>query len=207
MKRVKSADFAVLWDLDGTLVDTVELHVWAFIEALRILGYPVREEYARMYRSKVGERFDSIVREIFPEISESEIERMKDIRLRLLISRLDLLKVLPPARLLSKVSELCYTALVTSSSRPFAEAVIEHFGWSQYFDAIVTGDDVHEGKPSPEPVLCALRKLGVSRAVFIGDTDYDRLSAERAGVLFLPAERADEVLRICSTYTLSGTRR
>ncbi len=195
-------DFAVLWDLDGTLIDTIELHVYAFIEALKRMGYDVNEEHVKAFRQRIGRRFVDIVKAIFPDMSEDEIERLKRIRREIVLSRIDLIKPLPPSHLLPTVSRMCPTALITSSNRQFVEIVLDRFKWRSYFDVVITGDDVKYGKPNPEPVLLALEKLGVSQGVLIGDTEYDRLCATNAGIMFLPANKAREVLDILRSLPL-----
>ncbi|ADB58235.1 HAD-superfamily hydrolase, subfamily IA, variant 1 [Archaeoglobus profundus DSM 5631] len=200
-----SVNFAVLWDLDGTLIDTTDLHVYAFIEALREMGYNANEEHAKAFRQRIGKRFVDIIKEIFPAMREVEIERLKNIRRRIVLSRVDLIKPLPPSRLLPIVSSVCPTALITSSNRQFTENILNHFKWRSYFDVVITGDDVKHGKPNPEPVLLTLKKLGVSRGVLIGDTEYDRLCAVNAGIMFLPADKADDVLKILSSLDLRSS--
>jgi len=185
---------AVLWDLDGTLIDTADLHVYAFVEALSRMGYDVKEEHVEAFRRSLGKRFVEIVRSVFPNMPKEDVERLKELRRRIVLSRLDLIKPLPPARLLPIVSKLCPVGLVTSSNRMFTEAVLRKFGWR--FDVVVTGDDVKHGKPHPEPVLLAMKKLGVSRAYFIGDSEYDRISAERAGIKFIHAKEAEKILEL-----------
>ena len=59
---------------------TADLHVYAFIEALRRIGYNVSEEHAKAFRQRLGKRFMDIVKEIFPNMPEDEIERLKNIR-------------------------------------------------------------------------------------------------------------------------------
>ena len=195
-------NFAVLWDLDGTLIDTADLHVYAFIEALRRIGYNANEEHAKAFRQRLGKRFVDIIKEIFPNMPGDEIERLKEIRREIVLSRVDLIKPLPPSRLLPIVSRVCPTALITSSNRQFTETILDHFKWRSYFDIVITGDDVKLGKPNPEPVLLALKKLGVSQGVLIGDTEYDRLCAVNAGIMFLPADKADDILKILSSLDL-----
>ncbi len=175
---------AVLWDLDGTLIDTSELHVHAFGEALKRLGI-YEERLVEEFRRRLGKRFLEIVREIMPEFKD--VERLARIRREIVFSSLHLIKPLPPSRILADVHSKAPTALVTSSNKAFVNAVLDHFGWRKYFDAVVTGDDVERGKPDPEPVLKALKALGVSKGVMIGDSEYDRICAERAGIDFIHA--------------------
>jgi len=56
-----------------------------------------------------------------------------------------------------------------------------------YFDVVVSAEDVAHGKPDPEPFLLAAKRLGVDNGVVVGDTDYDRVAAIRAGFSFVHA--------------------
>ena len=185
---------AVLWDLDGTLIDTADLHVYAFVEALKKMGYDVKEEHIEAFRKSLGKRFIEIIRSVFPNMPEEDMERLKELRREIVLSRLDLIRPLPPAKLLPIVRKYCPIGLVTSSNRVFTKAVLRKFGWR--FDVVVTGDDVEHGKPHPEPILLAMKILGVNRAYLIGDTEYDKICAERAGIGFIHAKEAERILDI-----------
>lgn len=189
---------AVLWDLDGTLIDTSDLHVRAFVEALKRLGYEVNDELVKKFRENLGKRFVDIVRSILPDLPEGDLERLKELRRAIVFSNLELVRPLPPANLLPKLRGIPM-GLVTSSNRLFTTAVLDRFGWRRYFDVVVTGDDVERGKPDPEPILLAMEKLGVSKAYFIGDSEYDRICAERAGIEFVHAEEAERVLDLLAS--------
>jgi len=184
---------AVLWDLDGTLIDTSDLHVHAFGEALKRLGI-YDERLVTEFRKRLGRRFADIVREIMPWYKD--IEELARIRRRIVFSSLHLIKPLPASRILPEVHSKFPTALVTSSNREFVNAVLDHFGWRKYFDALVTGDDVRRGKPDPEPVLKALKILGVREGVMIGDSEYDRLCAERAGIRFIHVSEVERIWEV-----------
>ena len=74
-------------------------------------------------------------------------------------------------------------ALTTSAKKEFQEAIFAKFKLWPYFDAVVTGDDIKNGKPDPEPYLLTCAKLGVkpARCVVIEDADNGIISAKKAG--------------------------
>ena len=76
-------------------------------------------------------------------------------------------------------------ALVTSKEVRFARLILDRFGIEQYFDGIVGGDTVTERKPDPTPVLEATRLLGgrAREAVMIGDSENDINAGRRAGTI------------------------
>jgi HAD superfamily hydrolase (TIGR01509 family) len=85
------------------------------------------------------------------------------------------------------------TALVTSSPRAVVRPVSVRLGLDELFDFVISGDDVKNYKPHPEPVLTTLAALGraCSDAIMVGDSRADILAGKAAGVataLFLPEE-------------------
>ncbi|HYV04490.1 MAG TPA: HAD family hydrolase [Blastocatellia bacterium] len=74
-------------------------------------------------------------------------------------------------------------AVVTSKEVRFTRMILERFGISKYFDAIIGGDTTPARKPDPGPVLEAVRQLGgsVREAVMIGDSENDVVAGKRAG--------------------------
>jgi len=172
----------VLFDFDGTIMDTNELilqswqHTFRTVEGkerpedeiLGTFGEPLYvtmekvlphlpvEEAAKIYRSYHYDNFTDLI-EIFPGI-------------------LDLLKELK--------ARGYKTGIVTSRLRHTTELGLQKYDMEQYFDTIVTCDDTDKHKPDPEPVEIALKRLGSKpeEAVMIGDSIFDILCARGAGV-------------------------
>src|SRR5439155_18224127 len=74
--------------------------------------------------------------------------------------------------------------IVTSKLRESVDLVLDQVSYSPAFEVVVTVEDTQEHKPQPEPILCALDRLGVSAdaAIYVGDSPYDILAARAAGV-------------------------
>lgn len=85
------------------------------------------------------------------------------------------------------------TAIATSRTRTMGQ-LLERFGLNPYFDLVVTSLDVHNPKPHPESVIKILSYFDImpEEACYIGDSDVDRETSERAGVLFV-AYRNEEL--------------
>jgi len=173
----------VLFDLDGTLTDTLPLIKesyeqvfklmglpWAGGEVLRWIGRPLvyiasffakgREEeflelYYRFYNLELGRRIS-----LFPGTLEM-LENLKEKGLRL--------------------------GIVTSKGSEGTKRTIELTALPDYMDVVITAGDVNRHKPFPDPVLKALDLLQIpsQKAVFIGDSHFDIQAGQKAGTMTL----------------------
>jgi phosphoglycolate phosphatase-like HAD superfamily hydrolase len=182
---------AVIFDLDGTLVDTNDAHVQAWYSAFRDLGYDVPR--SRIVR-EIGKGGDKLVPSILGE--EGEARDGEALRAAhgvhfLTIAKKEKFRVFPGTEAL--MGELrrrgIATAVATSSKKEQLDAVAASSGLdvTPLVDAVVTGSDASESKPAPDLVHAALAKLGSDprRSVMVGDTPYDGQACARAGVPFL----------------------
>ncbi len=171
---------AVVFDLDGTVVDSVELIVVSFQHAIReVLGREVSREEAVAYVGRPlreqmllfsPEHADRLV-EVYREFNHREHDRM----LTLYDGMLHLLQGLRAAGV--KVG------LVTSKSRHTTQMAFDLTGIEGYFDASVCADESTGNKPSPDPILTCLAQLGVdpARSAYVGDSPADIQAAHAAG--------------------------
>jgi HAD superfamily hydrolase (TIGR01509 family) len=181
---------AVLWDMDGTLVDTepywietefalAERHggTWSLEHALELVGNDLLDS-GRYIRQHMG--IDLTPREIVEELLDGVVERVR----RAVPWR-------PGAReLLGSLGESGVPcALVTMSWRRFVAPILSGLPEGSFVE-VVTGDEVERGKPHPEPYLRAAAALGVDPqdCVAIEDSHAGASSAEAAGcqVLCVP---------------------
>jgi HAD superfamily hydrolase (TIGR01509 family) len=178
---------AVLWDMDGTLVDTepcwtvAELDLaaryggtWSAERALEVVGFDLIDA-ARLMREGMG--IDVQPEQIVEELLDSVIEQVR----RAVPWR-------PGARelLASLRSEGVPCALVTMSYTRLVEPILAGLP-ADTFAAVVTGDTVDRGKPHPEPYLTAARRLDVlaGECLAIEDSDTGATSAAAAGCTVL----------------------
>jgi HAD superfamily hydrolase (TIGR01509 family) len=177
---------AVLWDLDGTLADTMTCHFRAWREVLAGEGYALTWE---AFAASFGQRNDTALSSMLgAELLPAEIERIsaiKEERFRALVQE-EGLQLLPgiASRLRTSRDAGWRQALVTSAPRANVETMLDVLGIGAFFGAVVTGDDVALGKPHPQPFLVAADALTVptSRCIVVEDSPSGIEAARRAGM-------------------------
>lgn len=171
----------LLFDLDGTLVNTIPLILRAFRETFLALGVPPRDD--REMLLEVGKPLYQQALDIDPRRADEIFRVYQEMYDR---HYQELVREYPGIReALASLRDRGYRlAVVTSKRYSNARLDLERFELLPYLEALVTAEDTANHKPDPEPVLKALEKLGGSpgRAVFIGDSPYDIRSAHGAGV-------------------------
>ena len=174
---------AVLFDIDGTLVDSNYLHVDAWHQAFQTLGIDV--EAWRIHRS-IGQDAGELLSSLVGEKDKDWITRAKDLHAENYKARAPRLRLLPGARELLDIldAEGIIVVLATSAPQEELDILLELLDSDDVIHATTNSDDVDVAKPSPEIVDVALHRAGVSAhdAVFVGDSEWDIEAASRAGV-------------------------
>lgn len=175
----------LLWDIDGTLIDTTGLITAALDQIYRVfLNRTLPEDELRAI---IGIPLSDQVR-IFgdPESLGLSADSMKSEFIRFYESNPHMERVVPGAvnALVCARKAGRLTALVTSKNRAEIANTLPRLGILPFVDVVISADDVTNPKPDPEGVLAALRNLGASsdEAVFIGDTVHDLRAGRAAGV-------------------------
>jgi len=177
----------VLWDLDGTLVDSAGHHWIAWRDTLAAFG---RSVTPGDFTSSFGKRNDEILHELFGHGIEAEwIERVSEAKEQAYRRRLRAqgLELLPGA--LAWLERLRSSgwrqALASSAPRPNIDAVFESIApLGRYLDTVVSADEVGRGKPDPAIFLEAARRLSLppGRCVVVEDAPAGLEGARRAGM-------------------------
>lgn len=174
---------AVLFDIDGTLVDSNYLHVHAWQRAFTEIGRPV--EAWRIHRS-IGMDGSTLVDTLSGGAAEDVQQRLKDLHTRYYEASGALLTTLPGAqRLLRRVAALDLQVVLATSAPESELALLRStLDCEDVISAITSSEDVEQAKPDPGIVEVALAKAGVTadRAVFVGDAVWDVEASKRAGV-------------------------
>ncbi|MBM4073992.1 MAG: HAD family phosphatase [Planctomycetes bacterium] len=155
--------FAVIWDMDGTLVDTAELHYRAWQELARQIDKPfTRADFAGTF----GWRNPELIPRLFGEqYSVAEVEELAHCKELLYRDKAKLGVALLPgaATLLAGLQAAGFgQAIGSSAPRANLELILEITGSTRSFQAIVAMEDTPRGKPDPEVFLLAARKLQVA---------------------------------------------
>ena len=178
---------AMIFDLDGTLVDSVYQHVLAWHEALQQDGIELSVWRIHRRIGMSGGLFTrALLRETGRELDETLLARLQERHAEAYKRRIGEVRPLPGARrLLARLSEVgCAWAIATSGRIASAGPAIAMLGVPEGVP-IVTRDLVPHAKPDPDLFLEAVRQLGVDvkDAVVIGDSVWDLLAARRARTL------------------------
>jgi HAD superfamily hydrolase (TIGR01509 family) len=178
---------AFLFDLDGTLVDSVYQHVLAWREALERVG--VELSVWRIHRRigmSGGLLFNAFLRETGRDMSVEEAERARRFHAEAYARMAGTVRPLPGAReLLEHLSRLAVPwAVATSGWIESAKPTLEMLGIPSTVP-VITRDLVEHAKPDPDLFLAAAERLGmpITESVVVGDSVWDLLAAQRARAL------------------------
>ncbi len=179
---------AVLFDLDGTLLDTIRDLAEGANRMLAEVGRPLRTQ-AEIH-SFVGKGIPNLVRRCLTEgavATEAEIDDAVSVfrrhyhevngqDTRIYPGVVEALAVL--------AGQGIRLACVTNKAAAFTEPLLERMGLARWFDAVVSGDTLPVKKPDPAVIHHTCQLLGVApgAAIMIGDSENDALAARRAGM-------------------------
>lgn len=175
---------AVLFDIDGTLVDSNEQHVSAWVLAFREAGYP---QEPSAVREQIGKGGDLLVPALLPDVDEVTAKRIADAHGKHFKEMyLDHVPPFPGASaLIARVYEAGIKVVLASSAK---RGELDHYvallGVGDLLAGTTSADDVDASKPEPDIFSAALAKLGEPghAAIVVGDTPYDIEAARKAGV-------------------------
>ena len=171
----------ILFDLDGTLIDSTEAILESFHNSFDVfgvrhpkdedievlIGYPLDVMYSRLgVEEKDVWDYVSVYKEHYREISTQKTILLKNANEAVKLS-----------------SEFATLAIVTTKTAKYSKVLMEYFGLMKYFEVLIGREDVTKPKPDAEPIFSALEKLSKDDDIWmIGDTKLDLISAKNANI-------------------------
>lgn len=194
-----SAIKAVLFDMDGVLIDARDWHYQALNEALRPFGYQISydDHLERFNGLSTKSKLDILSAEFgFPLGLHDAVNIIKQDRTLRLAGQLCFPNVHHQILLSRLRQKRILVGVVTNSIRNSAEALLNYAGLLNYLDTLVTNQDVSKQKPDPECYTLACKNLGIepAQAIVIEDGEYGAQAASAAGC---------EVIRVSSPTDVS----
>jgi HAD superfamily hydrolase (TIGR01509 family) len=185
---------AVIYDVDGTLINSEPLHVEAWKRALITEGKTIDSLSSEFLQTMAGKKPAVIAKGMIDELSidisaEQFLKEKTDTLLSLVETSLE---AMPGAiESVKRLKTAGYKlAIGTSLDRAFINTVLSKFGISDAFEVIVTGDEITKGKPDPETYLQAAAKLHVkpSECLVLEDAQTGVAAAKASGAFCIGVE-------------------
>jgi len=172
----------ILFDLDGTLIDSTDAIVETFHHSFEVHDFkkPQDEEI----KALIGYPLDIMYKNL--GVNEDEVwdfvATYKEQYRKISTLKTELLPFAKEA--VVKASRFATLGIVTTKTGRYSKVLMEHFGLMQYFEVLIGREDVQNPKPHAEPILKALEVFDTNnREIWmIGDTKLDLISAKNAGV-------------------------
>lgn len=192
---------AVLFDVDGTLIDSNDLHATAWREAFLHFGIDIP---ADAIRQQIGKGGDNLIPTLLPDISDQRQEEIDSFRSELF--KTDYLPRVVPfggvralfERIVSDGKKIVLASSAKGEEVDYHKSVI---GAADLITATTSADDVEHSKPYPDIFAAAMKKvqpLGADQLVVIGDSPFDVEAAKKLGIRVIAVRSGgfpDEVLR------------
>ena len=181
-----------IFDIDGTLIDTIDMYMPAMIDTLAQHGHPVAPDKVEQTKHDL---FGITGRDALrlAGISEEEIPEMLKDWFDLAYQRADRAKVIEGIpEMLNTLANRKDAKIAIATSKladEYQEYFVNKYDFAKLFKVAITSADTKKHKPAPDPILAAMNKMGADPAttVYVGDTINDMKAAHAAGAKFAGA--------------------
>lgn len=188
---VRLGPAAVVFDLDGVLIDSEGLQYRAYTQVLARYGVQVSpEEYARHWIADGRGPEYAVDRYRLP-LAPADLRALKgEVYHDILRAEVTLMPGVP--EVLARLSPDFPLAIATNSGRSDVQLVLDRFGWAAVFRAVVAREDYAAAKPAPDAYLAAATRLGVAptRCLVVEDAHRGVVAASRAGAVVVAVPNA-----------------
>ena len=176
----------VIFDMDGTLLDTEKLYLRFWLEAANRMGYPMKEEHALAIRATAASVAEPMLKRLV--CPAFDYHGVRALRRRIMEEYVDIHGIDPKPGMIETLCAIrergLRIGLATATPEPRARKYLRMVGAEQYFDAVTCADMVEHGKPAPDIYLLACARTGVrpSEALAVEDAPSGIRSAHAAGM-------------------------
>jgi beta-phosphoglucomutase-like phosphatase (HAD superfamily) len=173
---------ALLFDCDGTLVDTMQLHRIVWHQIFGRYGFEITDDWWEEYANVAVGPF---VRAAVPDADDALVDRLLDEGNALFLDALHLLEPIEHVVAIARAHHgRLPMAVVTGGFRDVVVPSLDTVGITDLFDVIVTADDVTDSKPAPDLYLRGMELMGVhpDECVVYEDSEIGMASARAAGI-------------------------
>lgn len=173
----------VLFDLDGTLIDSTEAILESFHHSLKELNHPVDLEDEAI-KALIGHPLEVMFARLGCEIEKIDTHVLTYKEHYRTISRAKTFLLPFAAEAIEEASKHARLGIVTTKTARYSRELMEHFGLMDYFEVLIGHEDVQNHKPHPEPIHKALEGMdyALEEVWMIGDTRLDLEASQRAGI-------------------------
>ena len=201
---------AILYDIDGTLVDSNDLHVLAWEQAFAGIGATFDRQ---TIHDQIGKGTDMLVPTLLPDLDDDAVEKLGEAHGDIYKAKyLETARPFPGAHDLLARSHAAGQRVVLASSASSAELdhYLELLDAHELVETTTSSDDVEKTKPAPDIFATALKKLGdvnPAQVIVVGDTPYDIEAAGKCGIAAVALRSgkfSDEMLREAGAVAIYG---
>ncbi|MFA6189416.1 MAG: HAD family hydrolase [Sulfuricurvum sp.] len=173
----------LLFDLDGTLIDSTEAILESFHHSLAVLKHSQALEDEAI-KALIGHPLEVMFTRLGCEIEKIDAHVLEYKEHYRTISRAKTFLLPYAAEAIEEASKHARLGIVTTKTARYSRELMEHFGLMHYFEVLIGHEDVQEHKPHPAPIHKALEGMNhtLEKVWMIGDTRLDMEASQRAGI-------------------------
>jgi phosphoglycolate phosphatase len=180
---------SIVFDLDGTLVDSAELLRDVGNKVLVELDLPLMvTDEARLYIGNGAQAFlEKMLRARDYNVQDALADELDRFLMYYSAAPGHANKPFPwvADTLKDLTDQGHHLALCTNKPTAPTQVLLKDLGWVEYFQAVICGDTLQQRKPDPAPLLEAIRRLPMSQSFYVGDSEVDASTAQSAGIPFI----------------------